>query len=146
MKNSESRLRAPAGWRKVRMRDKPVRKGRFSMRYSYSTHLRDDVNARVLAALQANGIINITVVAEEIRLRNIAENVALEDIEHLVLQAAQLYGAAIEFDELSSVREVVFPNGPHTANGHFANGHDVAALESPIADGVMEFGRLRLSN
>jgi hypothetical protein len=114
------------------------------MRYSYSTHLRDDVNARVLAALQANGIINITVVAEEIRLRNIAENVALEDIEHLVLQAAQLYGAAIEFDELSSVRElreVVFHNGPHLANGH-----DVAALESPAVDGMVEFGRLRLSN
>ncbi|MER8752318.1 hypothetical protein NKH57_24145 [Mesorhizobium sp. M1050] len=68
------------------------------MRYDYSTRLRDDVTSAVLVAFEKNGIINITAVAERVRVRNLAENVALEDIEHLVLQAAQLVGVAVEFD------------------------------------------------
>jgi hypothetical protein len=71
------------------------------MRYEYSTGLRDDVNSAVHTAFKATGIINITATAEQVRVRNLAENVALEDIEYLVLQAAQLLGAAIEFDALS---------------------------------------------
>lgn len=72
------------------------------MRYEYSAQLRDDVNSAVLAAFSKTGIVNITAVAERVRVSNLAENVALEDIEHLVLQAAQLLGAAIEFDSLSN--------------------------------------------
>jgi hypothetical protein len=72
------------------------------MRYDYSMRLRDDVGSAVQAALKAAGIVNITVVAEQVRIRNLAENVALEDIEYLVLQAAQLVGAAIEFDGFST--------------------------------------------
>ncbi|TPK82916.1 hypothetical protein FJ936_22440 [Mesorhizobium sp. B2-4-13] len=72
------------------------------MRYDYSTRLREDVYASVRAAFKTAGIINVSVVAERIRIRNLAENVALEDIEHLVLQAAQLVGAAIEFDALGN--------------------------------------------
>lgn len=68
------------------------------MRYEYSAQLRDDVNSAVLAAFSKTGIVNIAVVAERVRVSNLAENVALEDVEHLVLQAAQLLGAAIEFD------------------------------------------------
>ncbi|UVK46281.1 hypothetical protein BPNPMPFG_001906 [Mesorhizobium sp. AR07] len=72
------------------------------MRYDYSARLRDDVSSAVQTAFKTAGIVNITVVAEQVRVRNLAENVALEDIEHLVLQAAQLIGAAIEFDGLSN--------------------------------------------
>ncbi|WP_292393929.1 hypothetical protein [Mesorhizobium sp.] len=71
------------------------------MRYSYSAHLCQDVNLQVRAAARYKGIVNVTAVAEAVRLRNLAENVALEDIECLVLQAAQFYGAAMEFDSLS---------------------------------------------
>jgi hypothetical protein len=70
------------------------------MRYEYSAGLRDDVNSAVHTAFTATGIINIAATAEQVRVRNLAENVALEDIECLVLQAAQLLGAAIEFDTL----------------------------------------------
>ncbi|MBZ9675693.1 hypothetical protein [Mesorhizobium sp. ES1-1] len=70
------------------------------MRYNYSRTLLEDVSSSVKAAFTSAGIVNISVVAEQIRLRNLAENVALEDVEHLVLQAAQLLGAAIEFDVL----------------------------------------------
>ncbi|WP_292377247.1 hypothetical protein [Mesorhizobium sp.] len=48
------------------------------------------------------GIVNISAVAEQIRVRNLAENVALEDVEYLVLHAAQVLGAAIEFDALGN--------------------------------------------
>ena len=72
------------------------------MRYKYSTQLRDDVSSAVQIAFKTAGIVNITAVAEQVRVRNLAENVALEDIEYLVLQAAQLLGAAIEFDALSN--------------------------------------------
>ncbi|RNJ47342.1 hypothetical protein B5V01_24725 [Mesorhizobium erdmanii] len=72
------------------------------MRYDYSMRLRDDVNSAVEKAFKTAGIVNITMTAEQVRIMNLAENVALEDIEYLVLQAAQLLGAAIEFDTLSS--------------------------------------------
>ena len=72
------------------------------MRYDFSVRLRDDVSSAVQTAFKTAGIVNITAVAEQVRVRNLAENVALEDIEHLVMQAAQLIGAAIEFDGLSS--------------------------------------------
>jgi hypothetical protein len=80
------------------------------MRYNYSATLLEDVSSSVKAAFNSAGIVNIALVAEQVRLRNLAENVALEDIEHLVLQAAQLLGAAIEFDML--------PNGHDHSNGN----------------------------
>ena len=72
------------------------------MRYDYSMRLRDDVNAAVEKAFKTAGIVNITVTAEQVRVMNLAENVALEDVEYLVLQAAQMLGVAIEFDTLGS--------------------------------------------
>ncbi|MER8786357.1 hypothetical protein NKH71_00570 [Mesorhizobium sp. M0983] len=84
--------------RMVEARDKPLLKGRFSMRYRFSVRLHDDVNSRVRATLRSRIAINLTAVAEAVRLQNLAENVAREDIEWLVMQAAQLQGAAIEFD------------------------------------------------
>lgn len=70
------------------------------MRYDYSARMRDDVSSAVQMAFKTAGIVNITAIAEQVRIRNLAENVALEDVEHLVMQAAQLIGAAIEFDGL----------------------------------------------
>jgi hypothetical protein len=69
------------------------------MLLKYSAKLRDDAHCTVQAALQAHGIVNLFRVAEEVRLRNLAENIAREDIEELVLYVTQLYGAAVEFDE-----------------------------------------------
>jgi hypothetical protein len=73
------------------------------MRYDYSTRLRDDVSSAVHMAFKTAGIVNITAMAEQVRIKNLGENVALEDIEHLVLLAAQLIGAAIEFDDLAGL-------------------------------------------
>lgn len=73
------------------------------MRNGYSAQLREDLNSRILAALRTRGMVNIAVVAEEVRLRNLDENIALEDVERLVMQTAQLYGAVMELDGLTAV-------------------------------------------
>jgi hypothetical protein len=65
----------------------------------FSNQLRDDAHCKVQQALRTNGIVNIIRLAEEIRLKNLADNIAREDIESLVMQIAQLYGAPIEFDD-----------------------------------------------
>ena len=93
------------------------------MRYDYSTRLRDDVSSAVLMAFKKTGIVNITAVAERVRVKNLAENVALEDIEHLVLQAAQLIGVAIEFDSMAGL----FVDGL----GHEDGEHVSALLDLP---------------
>ncbi|RUV76899.1 MAG: hypothetical protein EOR30_26870 [Mesorhizobium sp.] len=92
----------------------------FSMRYGYSAHLCQDVNLQVRAAARYKGMVNVTAVAEAVRLRNLAENVALEDIECLVLQAAQFCGAAMEFDSLTVLES-------HNVHRHSVNcdGFDV---------------------
>lgn len=81
------------------------------MRYDYSARLRDDVSSAVQMAFMTAGIVKITALAEQVRIRNLAENVALEDIEHLVMQAAQLIGAAIEFDGLGQIEGVTEVEG-----------------------------------
>ncbi|WP_137933940.1 hypothetical protein [Mesorhizobium comanense] len=71
------------------------------MRRDCSIKLHNDVAALTLKSFQINGIVQISAVAEEVRRANIEENIALEDVESLVMQAAQLVGAAIEFDSLA---------------------------------------------
>jgi len=60
--------------------------------------MQEDVSTQVLTALRSRGMVNVAGVAEDVRLRNLDENVAREDIEYLVMQTAELYGAAMEFD------------------------------------------------
>ncbi|WP_246691234.1 MULTISPECIES: hypothetical protein [unclassified Mesorhizobium] len=93
-------------------KDKQLLKGRFSMRYGYSAQLREDLNSRVLAALRSRGMVNIAAVAEDVRTHNLDENIALEDVERLVMQVAQLYGAAMELDGLTAVEAGRFTSIP----------------------------------
>lgn len=69
------------------------------MRREFSNRLRNDAHCMVLETMRRKGIVNIAGLAEEIRLKNAAENIAREDIEALVMHIAQLYGGIIEFDE-----------------------------------------------
>jgi hypothetical protein len=64
----------------------------------YSPAFRNDVLKTVQSAIASNGILNISVAAEEIRKRNEAENIALEDVEQLALEVATSLRAAVEFD------------------------------------------------
>ncbi len=103
------------------------------MRYGYSAHLHEDIISQVQAAIHSKGIVNVAAVAEVVRVQNLAENVALEDIEHLVVQAAQFYGAAMEFDGLTSIG--LAPFGPLPGNGSLDATEDRdIALDLPRAD------------
>lgn len=73
-------------------------KARRSVDAKFSQALMDDMIMSLQATLARRGIVNIPKLAEEIRQRNEAENVALEDIAAHLLQKAQSYNAAMEFD------------------------------------------------
>ncbi len=68
------------------------------MRSEYSAQLHRDVQTLVVAAQKSAGVVNLAAVAEGVRLGNLGENIAREDIERLVMQMAQLFGAPVEFD------------------------------------------------
>lgn len=68
------------------------------MRLAYSSKLKNDLWSTVRSAMTLGGTVNLAVIAEEVRKRNEIENVALEDVERLVLETAQMLGAIVEFD------------------------------------------------
>ena len=68
------------------------------MNTAYSFEFEDDLLKTVQSAIGSNGVLNISVVAEEIRKRNEAENIALEDVEHMVLEVATNLRATVEFN------------------------------------------------
>jgi hypothetical protein len=68
------------------------------MKPLFSQKILDDLSEAVQLALSTRGIVNIPRLAEEIRKRNEAENIALEDITEMVMVQAQKFSAAMEFD------------------------------------------------
>ena len=70
------------------------------MKILLSPRMMDDLTQTVQTALSKHGIVNIPQLAEEIRKRNEAENIALEDITEQVMIQAQRFSAAMEFDSL----------------------------------------------
>ena len=65
---------------------------------SFSATMSNDLAATMDRAMMDNGIVNIPVLAEQIRRRNTEDNVALEDIEQALIRYAQNRSAAMEFD------------------------------------------------
>lgn len=72
------------------------------MRFSISSEFQTRIVAATREAMSETGIVNVPVVAMQVHSSNLEENVALEDIELRVLQAAQVFRAAIEFDRSSN--------------------------------------------
>jgi len=68
------------------------------MRLKYSNEFKADLSRSVMGAIADMGIVNVPFIAEEVRRRNEIENIALEDVELLVLETAQMFGAVLEFD------------------------------------------------
>lgn len=68
------------------------------MTLRFSRKLMDDLAEAVRLALAKDGIVNIPLLAEEVRRRNEDENVALEDITEQLMLHAQSHSAAMEFD------------------------------------------------
>jgi hypothetical protein len=72
-----------------------------AMKTTFSNRLNEDIVRTLEFAIRDFGIANVSVLAEQIRKRNEAENVALEDIVEKLAERAILRGAAIEFDSAS---------------------------------------------
>ena len=68
------------------------------MKIQLSPKMMDDLTQSVQIALTKHGIVNIPQLAEEVRKRNEAENIALEDITAQVMAQAKRFSAAMEFD------------------------------------------------
>jgi hypothetical protein len=60
--------------------------------------LRDDVAATVEEAVSADRIVNVPAIAEKLRRRHEHLNIALEDVEALVLDSAMVNQSPMEFD------------------------------------------------
>jgi hypothetical protein len=67
------------------------------MNREFSQKLRIEVDLAVMEAAASHGTVNVPHVAEILRLQNIDENVAHEDVELLVVQQAQTLGIAMAF-------------------------------------------------
>lgn len=74
------------------------------MNVSFSPQMMDDLNESLRNTWATNGIINIPVLANELRQRHEHENIALEDISAMLLSKAQMFSAAMEFDSGDSQR------------------------------------------
>lgn len=68
------------------------------MTYTKYDELSADVAAAVDEAIAASRIVNVAVIADRIRRRHERLNIALEDIELLVLQCAEYRRFPVEFD------------------------------------------------
>jgi len=68
------------------------------MTIRFSQKLLEDMQETVRIALARDGIVNIPLIAEEVRRRNESDNVALEDITAQLMLQAQSFSAAMEFD------------------------------------------------
>ena len=65
---------------------------------TFSADVLNDMAQAVDAALGRYGIVNVPLVAEQVRRRNEQENIALEDIEARIMQMAQMRWAPMEFE------------------------------------------------
>lgn len=82
----------------IRLFPNPTRSMAESMQRRLTQALEFDILQTAQAAVSRFGVINVPVLAEEVRRRNERENVALEDVEYEILRQAQTLNAAIEFD------------------------------------------------
>ena len=64
------------------------------------TSIHADASQRVRQAIYEYGMVNVPVLAEDIKRRHPAENTF--DMEHLVLGYAQFFGAPVVFDRSQS--------------------------------------------
>ena len=70
----------------------------FAIARPFSANFLNDMRQAVDEALGRHGIVNVPLVAEQVRRRNEHENVALEDVEAKIMQLAQIRSAMMEFE------------------------------------------------
>lgn len=88
--------------------------------------MQRDMFAAVTEAVAAGDTINVSRIAERVRLANLANNVAREDIERALLRYAQALNAIVEFentaifDPVELEEEYDFPAAPHSLPTDFS--------------------------
>ena len=65
---------------------------------TFSAAFLNDLAQAVDMAIGRNGIINVPLLAEQVRRRNEDENIALEDVEAKIMQLARIRSALMEFE------------------------------------------------
>ena len=70
-----------------------------------------EVTDAVAEAMRTDRIVNLSVIAEAVRARNGAANMAREDIEALVMEAAQLRAAPMQFGTTDMLSVLDAPPG-----------------------------------
>ena len=65
--------------------------------FPLSDRIRKDIDATVRAACTKSSIVNVNDIASDVQRRNWDQNVAIEDLQALVMQVATLLGAVIAF-------------------------------------------------
>ena len=70
----------------------------MTMRPIYTPDLLADVSRSVEHSVQKRGTVNVPLLAQRIKSRNRLDGIAMEEVESLVLSAAQLFSTLIEFD------------------------------------------------
>ena len=63
-----------------------------------SAAMRQDIIQAIRTATANHRIVQISQLADEVRRRHLAENVALEDIEEMLVGYAQVFSVMMEFD------------------------------------------------
>jgi len=63
-----------------------------------SAAMRQDIIQAIRTATASHRIVQISQLADEVRRRHLAENVALEDIEEMLVGYAQVFSVMMEFD------------------------------------------------
>lgn len=71
---------------------------RTAMKPMFTQTLLSDISSTVDSALATAGIVNVSLLANQVQVRNINANVAIEDIAAELMRLAQGRGAAMEFD------------------------------------------------
>ena len=73
------------------------------MKAHFTPALYDDLNVLLDSTIAARGIVNIPLLAEQVRLRNEDANIALEDIAAELMRRALARNALMEFDTAGSL-------------------------------------------
>lgn len=68
------------------------------MSFSVATEILDDIRIAIEAAMRSTGIINVPVLAEQIRAKNARFNAAIEDIEQAIVDRSRYLSASMMFD------------------------------------------------
>jgi hypothetical protein len=71
------------------------------MTFAVSTEIHDDIRVTIEAVMRSTGIINVPVLAEQIRVRNARFNAAIEDIEQAIVDRSRYLSASMMFDRQS---------------------------------------------